>query len=510
MKKIYTLLAASLLANCLWGQTLLKDVNTSGNAYPGYLFSNDNYLLYSATDGTTGLEAVISNGTTDGTTFYDVIQGLYEVSTDTYEEAQLNLRYPVSFNGKIYFQGALSYAMNTTTGFYAPVRSTVECDPVTGTFTKAFDSQIYYSDVYNSKLYFSDYGSSTYEIYEFDGTNTPTVLTNQTDIVGTGVFVRMGDKLVINAGLAADDAGTTIDETLTKIVVYDISNGTYQYYGTTDAGTAIGNDGYDDAVTITNFAVIDGDCYFTMKSTLYSLDGTTGALTAVDAVNNFSTDFYAKDQLFNWNDKLYFYGKDNAHEDGYNYELYLFDPSDNNVTKISTTYYIQWGVYTAASVTDMIEFDGTVYYFGKNTDYGSQQLYRVNTTTNESELVFSSSVGVVAGTQMAVLNDKLYFVASDATYSKEVFYYDPVSTAIEKAFNNTEALSVYPNPTSGHVNITGLQSNDVRFQLFDLSGRLVNSGPVFDNTIDLNVNKGIYLLHIKDGSHTTVKKITIK
>lgn len=84
-------------------------------------------------------------------------------------------------------------------------------------------------------------------------------------------------------------------------------------------------------------------------------------------------------------------------------------------------------------------------------------------------------------------------------------------------FNVEDSFSVYPNPNKGIFNVKfNSSSNNVGIEVYDIRGRSVfsnsysNSG-TFNESIDLgNVQSGMYLLNVNDGSRTVTKKIIVE
>lgn len=69
-------------------------------------------------------------------------------------------------------------------------------------------------------------------------------------------------------------------------------------------------------------------------------------------------------------------------------------------------------------------------------------------------------------------------------------------------------ISVYPNPTNGKINVIGLIPNS-EIKLLTLDGKILNQIVVEDAIINLDVSSGIYLLQIKNGNGTSVKRIIV-
>ncbi|HLV45848.1 MAG TPA: T9SS type A sorting domain-containing protein, partial [Flavobacterium sp.] len=76
-------------------------------------------------------------------------------------------------------------------------------------------------------------------------------------------------------------------------------------------------------------------------------------------------------------------------------------------------------------------------------------------------------------------------------------------------------FKLYPNPTSDRITVSFSSETmqDVTFKLYDYTGREIqsqtvqNSGQV-ETVVDLSqVSTGVYLLTIKDGSHTVTKQV---
>jgi subtilisin-like proprotein convertase family protein len=96
----------------------------------------------------------------------------------------------------------------------------------------------------------------------------------------------------------------------------------------------------------------------------------------------------------------------------------------------------------------------------------------------------------------------------------EIEIVDALSTddfALENSF------SIYPNPNNGEFNVKFKSaSNNVTLELFDIRGRSIytkgyNNSGAFNETINLgNVQSGMYLLNVNDGSRTFTKKIIVE
>jgi hypothetical protein len=98
--------------------------------------------------------------------------------------------------------------------------------------------------------------------------------------------------------------------------------------------------------------------------------------------------------------------------------------------------------------------------------------------------------------------------------------FSPVCTgargsAVERMEETSEmatAFSVYPNPTTGIIMISGLDATDCQADIFDISGRKVATERLQDNSIDLSaLSTGVYFVRLirAEGSQVGVSKVFI-
>ncbi len=83
-------------------------------------------------------------------------------------------------------------------------------------------------------------------------------------------------------------------------------------------------------------------------------------------------------------------------------------------------------------------------------------------------------------------------------------------TGIEANFSNSSLISIYPNPTSGILNINYLSGSTKNLQILDISGRIVLETSVADDTSTLNISNlqsGIYYLKILSTTKVDCLKI---
>jgi len=72
----------------------------------------------------------------------------------------------------------------------------------------------------------------------------------------------------------------------------------------------------------------------------------------------------------------------------------------------------------------------------------------------------------------------------------------------------TDNIIIYPNPSDGRVFIDGIQFN-APYKLFDVEGKLVKTGILKDNFLNLE-NRGIYFLNLNIENKWISKKIVIE
>ncbi|MFD1062888.1 T9SS type A sorting domain-containing protein [Winogradskyella litorisediminis] len=76
-------------------------------------------------------------------------------------------------------------------------------------------------------------------------------------------------------------------------------------------------------------------------------------------------------------------------------------------------------------------------------------------------------------------------------------------------FNPNSQINLYPNPANEYVDISNTNTEILKIELFDISGKRIYSGS--ENKIDVrNLKNGIYLLTIKTDFSITTKKIIVK
>lgn len=84
------------------------------------------------------------------------------------------------------------------------------------------------------------------------------------------------------------------------------------------------------------------------------------------------------------------------------------------------------------------------------------------------------------------------------------------STLSKKDFGNTLNISVYPNPASDYIMISGL-SNEVKVEITTLSGLKVYEGNYKNNNhLNLNLSTGMYLVKVSEDDKSVIKKLIIK
>ena len=77
--------------------------------------------------------------------------------------------------------------------------------------------------------------------------------------------------------------------------------------------------------------------------------------------------------------------------------------------------------------------------------------------------------------------------------------------------NETFTLTVYPNPTSGQINIINPFDINSVLTIYDLNGKLVYEKRLTKeiNIVDTGLEKGLYLINLSDGKTILYTKLTV-
>jgi hypothetical protein len=111
-----------------------------------------------------------------------------------------------------------------------------------------------------------------------------------------------------------------------------------------------------------------------------------------------------------------------------------------------------------------------------------------------------------------------FVMESDDAVNNDGVYIDNfvISSALSNNENRRSNFVISPNPSNGVVNLSIDNANEVKINLFDISGRSIfqsnysNSNIDFNTVINFNpIAKGVYLLNLNIDGKTTTKKIII-
>lgn len=465
--------------------SLIKDINTGsddGNPTTFYVYND---LLYFYADDETGTntndtdfgkELWVTDGTTEGTKYFGI-----DFRTGTSNGSLGNF---FEFNETLYFtawdNAAESIQMFESDG------------TVDGTLNANSGFSILNPKVIGNKVYMSNTATNTAvnsnnSFFEFDGTNFSAVPDSGNGFPRiSGAFSKLGDNLIIlyMMYLVTDGAEGSIDANGTNLepFVYNITDQTYTLLADIDPG--------DENSSVSNLTELNNKVYFEAENELWETDGTAAGTIKVSVAETASIsgvrNFYA------WNDTLFFEG-----DDGNSDQLWVFNPALNTVTNISK---IDGKDHNPVH---FVAYNGYVYYAGENDDSTTDYLFRTNGTTIEQ------LDNTTIADDLVVYQDAIYFEGeSSSDTGRELYKLDPSTLSIQNVDFNS--ISIYPNPSKNKIYISHNLSDELQFSISDINGKQLIKGNLTDNTIQHNLNSGMYLLTLITNSASKTQKIIVE
>ena len=451
--------------------TLVKEINDSGtsSSLPANLTAYGGKIYFAADDSNgsntpggldLGKELWITDGTDVGTTFVkDLRTGSDSSSPSFFFE----------YNSTLYFSAnaGAGNVLFSTDG--------------TEVGTVATGGDFIFNALNAGGLIYYVNSTDSNALYTFDGT-TQAKVTNvgSEDVQFLGAqFTFFNNKIIGYGRTATDDPTIGIE--------------LYEYDPSTDTYTLIKDITGDDANSgISDFTIVGSELYFEALGALWKTDGTevgTVAVTAVAAATGVAN-------LFAWNGNLYFEGDTGTSGD----QLWKYDPINETLTNVSN---ITGGTTNNDhDPSDYAVLDGYLYYAGEVADETVQYLFKTDGTTSSRLDATIKDVD-----DLAVLNGKLYFEGDNGITGNELYSFDPASLSTND--QKAEIVKVYPNPTSDYIMVSK-SLIDNSYSVHDISGKTVKEGIITSETIDIDLNSGLYLFKVTTDLSTVTKKIIIK
>lgn len=361
-----------------------------------------------------------------------------------------------------------------------------------GTMNGMEGAYIYRAVMYNGKVYFAgnDHAGGGYnvELWETDGTTAGTKLVKEINPTGSanfGYFQVYNGKLYFSAtdGVNGIELWVTDGTAANTTMVKDILPGA---------------DGFD----IRSFQLFNGQLIFavadagfaspTQNYSLWKTDGTAGGTVKILDTISYSSVVY-KNALY--------YSKKYADA---TYGLWKTD---------GTVAGNQWVADTDTgiggnSIGGMTISGGRLYFTTRTNDgsaiFNWANIWVSDGTTNGTELLlpFEDNIGPVYTSKgLWDFGGQLYFVGRLApSIDYQLLRTTSPSIGIEKKLNTID-VAIYPNPTSGLVNITVASSTINHVSIYNMQGQLVHNENIVNptNNHELNtaiLSPGVYIIHI--------------
>ncbi len=547
MRKFYKnsmLAVATMFCTAGFGQTeIVNDYYSADKGYgvsPNSMISNSSVMVFS------GVTDALSRGMLGTTYFWEPF--LTDGTADVFKGFNLNPlidgglnmgsnpKHFFVFNDEIYFTATDD---TDTDGIYKINNETNEVELVTTKWVPANQPQVGLAGFPATEKFYvvgknpEDETDTNNYLLTWDGTDAlPTMKTNQVSMFAGALFSIDGSKNFVSLGGATDAyvfGATNPNEDIgTEVCVYyyNRARGAMATFTDINPGVKVVNDvEYQLDGAPEDFTVIDGVVYFNSAITnkVWKIDLNEGATaTLVESINNAINANTTLDIHTVYDGKLVLSGVATTEESATEtspVNLFLYDPVTENVTSVLTT-----GDGELRDISSVVVLND-ILYFGAN--YRSVPYDYMNNASplfsyDGTELV-NLTPGLTGVRDLHVFNDKIYFAGTDAqgvdngdgTYSStysELFVYSPVensTTGIGKVAGPA-ALKIYPNPSSGILNIEGAPVEQGTYSIYDLGGKLMDQGSFDGTKIDYNVSAGTYLLRVVADKETKVTMIVVE
>lgn len=545
MKHFFLLVFLSGIVASAQVPVLVKDIYTgSGNSNPANLTDVNGTLYFSASDGANahGTELWKTNGTEAGTTLVQ----------DIYVGGNSNPSNLTNVNGILYFT-----ATDAAHGI-----ELWKTDGSTTTLVKDINpstASSYPHDLVaiGNMLYFvANDGTNGFELWKTDGTNTQIVRDIYTGSNGIIANYSHSTWLIqINGTLyfAATDgsSGTELwksDGTAsgTSLVKDIYSNATYSSFPnllTNWNGTlyfwADGSTGYE-------LWKSNGTASGTVKVKEIRIGGSSqGDQSAEDWYSSLN---YGTNQLFPFNNTLFFVARDNS---DIGWELWKTDGTEAGTILVKDIY-----VGTQSSeIFDFTAYNNEVYFSatdGSVQPFHGKELWKTDGTEAGTLLLKDIRIGQYGSDPKfyTVLNGLLYFAASNGntytlwktdgtetgtipiqgvtevenlTISNGVLYFSGYNNNTKQELYkldlnpsaigeiNQSAVKIYPNPSKGKFTITSDILKDGIIEVYNTAGIKVLSQNVFsltENTVNISDQaKGVYVIKVKTNNTVSTQRV---
>jgi hypothetical protein len=193
--------------------------------------------------------------------------------------------------------------------------------------------------------------------------------------------------------------------------------------------------------------------------------------------------------------------------------------NSNNGTLQNMDPNADWGMGVAVCATCNLEMTQTVSVtFGAAVDNTVNNTSSPTLSANQAGATYQWVDCNNSNAPIAGETAQTFTATSSGSYAVEVTFNGCTATStcetitvtgIEQA--SATAVSVYPNPTTGMVNINlGSNNSNVEYSITTIEGRVVESGRTTSNMIVVDLSKegnGIYFLRINSDKTSTVQKL---
>jgi hypothetical protein len=196
-----------------------------------------------------------------------------------------------------------------------------------------------------------------------------------------------------------------------------------------------------------------------------------------------------------------------------NYTDYRPDParkvqlmvgSTNNSISVSKTWA---GTPSAISVRVWIDFNADGIFQASEIMLSSNSSNSPTVSSTFAVPALAFQTGTNCGVAMRVITSETYTspVCGTFTYGEVedygVYLLTPGNLSTNEMTKNKEG-SIYPNPTSDILNISGISGNE--FEIYNAVGQKVSRGKISDQKVNVHeLTKGVYFISIKDKENIT-------